>query len=583
MPQTTIYPLVAERLEHLTPDQRAAATAPPGPVLCVAPAGSGKTTTLVARIAWLVDGGVDPATIAAITFNKRAAEELGQRLDAALEPLGVAEGMVRVRTFHALGREILRDAGRAIEPLIDRAALIAELWPRLTHADRARLDTAFSRLKLDLGVSVRDIAADPDAGPVARSFVEYERAIAERGGLDFDDLVRDAVDILTSDTGLLGRWRSRCSHLLVDEVQDVDRSQLRLALVLAAPANRIFLVGDDDQSIYGWRLADVRRVLALGEALAGLRRVDLEVNHRCPAPVVDRAIRLIEHNAERFAKTIRSRDLAPGAVILAPDPADEPARTERLVRAWPEDDGTRAILARTNRELRPAVVAAMRLGIPFRAGSVDLLVDDPSLDILLDKVERATDPDLPLLVRIGRVRDSIPRRDHGERELAIAMLGWAAAFRDLPAFRAAIAATRDLLATLRRDDARLSLATAHSTKGAEFDHVAVIGLEVGRFPSGRAVAESAEPERALEEERRLGYVAWTRARRTLTLSYDPAVPSPFLREAFTAEELGVAPLDIRPRDPPPPRDGPSPDVRPAGRPRGSARAAGDRQPRAAAR
>jgi DNA helicase-2/ATP-dependent DNA helicase PcrA len=96
---------------------------------------------------------------------------------------------------------------------------------------------------------------------------------------------------------------------------------------------------------------------------------------------------------------------------------------------------------------------------------------------------------------------------------------------------------RALLAELRRDDARLSLATAHSTKGAEFDHVAVVGLEEGRFPSGRAVAEADDLGRALEEERRLAYVAWTRARRTLTLSYDPAVPSPFLLEAFEPAEL----------------------------------------------
>src|SRR5215218_9701138 len=112
-----LHPAVAERLARLAPDQRAAATAPPGPVLCVAPAGSGKTTTLVARIAWLVDHRVDPASITAITFNKRAAEELADRADAALAPLGLEPGAVRVRTFHALGREILRDAGRRIEPL----------------------------------------------------------------------------------------------------------------------------------------------------------------------------------------------------------------------------------------------------------------------------------------------------------------------------------------------------------------------------------------------------------------------------------------------------------------------------------
>jgi DNA helicase II / ATP-dependent DNA helicase PcrA len=535
----TNHPLVAELLGRLTPDQRAAATAPPGPVLCVAPAGSGKTTTLVARIVWLVDAGVDPTTIAAVTFNKRAAEELSDRLDAALEPLGVARGTVRVRTFHALGREILGDAARPVEPQIDRAELVAELWPGTSLAERSRLDTAFSRLKLDLAVTAADVAADPEAGPVARAYVAYEASLRDRGGLDFDDLVRGALDALIADDVLIARWRGRCAQLLVDEVQDVDRCQLRLALLLAAPGNRIFLVGDDDQSIYGWRLADVRRVLAIGESLPGLRRVDLEVNHRCPTPVVQRAVRLIEHNDERFAKVIRPRADAPGSLILAPDPDDEPARTQRLLRSWPDDGGTRAILARTNRELRPAVVAALDLEVPFRAPSVELVVDDPALDDLLQRIADETDPSMPLLVRIGSLRRDATGRSRSERDLVTAVLAWAAGYGDLPSLSNAIAATRVRLQALRRDDARLSLATAHSTKGAEFDHVAVVGMEVGRFPSGRAVTESEDPVRALEEERRLGYVAWTRARRTLTLSYDPAVPSQFLLEAFSPGELGL--------------------------------------------
>jgi superfamily I DNA/RNA helicase len=535
----TMHPSVLERLERLTPDQRDAATTAPGPVLCVAPAGSGKTTTLVARIAWLVDGGVDPRTIAAITFNKRAAEELGARTDAALTALDVEPGVVRVRTFHALGREILRDAGRPVEPLVDRSELLGELWPRTTRAERARLDTAFSRLKLDLGVGSAEIAADADAGPVARAFVAYEAALADRGSVDFDDLVRGALAALEADIGLIERWRGQCTHLLVDEVQDVDRSQLRLALLLAAPAHRIFLVGDDDQSIYGWRLADVRRVLAIGASLPGLRRVDLEVNHRCPAPVVERAVRLIAHNEERFDKVIRARADAPGSLVLAPDEADEPERTVRLLRSWPDDDGTRAVLARTNRELRPAVVAALALGEPFRAASVELLIDRPGLDRLLDRIAEETSGTLPLLARLGRFRTAIRDEPWDDRELARALLAWAPPYPDLETFRAAIHATRERLTELRRDDARLSLATAHSTKGAEFDHVAVVGLEEGRFPSGRAVAEAEDPGRAYEEERRLGYVAWTRARRTLTLSYDPQLPSPFLLEAFTAEELGL--------------------------------------------
>jgi superfamily I DNA/RNA helicase len=254
---------VAERLDRLAPDQRAAATAPPGPVLCVAPAGSGKTTTLVARVAWLVGAArADPATIAAITFNTRAAEELRARLDPALAPLGVAAGAVRVRTFHALGLEILRDAGarpelRARDPILRRAC------PDLDAAARRRLDGAFSRLKLDLAVTADDVARDPAPGPIARAFLAYQRELDRAGGIDFDDLVALALRRLAEDEALRVRWRSRCAHLLVDEVQDVDASQLRMALLLAAPDNRIFLVGDDDQSIYGWRLADVKRRVSL--------------------------------------------------------------------------------------------------------------------------------------------------------------------------------------------------------------------------------------------------------------------------------------------------------------------------------
>ena len=232
------HPSVTERLSRLAPDQRAAATAPDGPLLVVAPAGSGKTTTLVARVAWLVDNGVDPGSITVVAFNKRAAEELTERLDAALAPLGCDGGAVRVRTFHALGREILIDAGVSIEPLIDRDELLRTLLPSTSEPERARLDLAFSRLKLDLRVAADDVARDPEAGPVARAFVAYERAIRASGGVDFDDLVVRAVASLRAEPALLARWRARTSTLLVDEAQDVDRLQLDLALLLAAPGEQ---------------------------------------------------------------------------------------------------------------------------------------------------------------------------------------------------------------------------------------------------------------------------------------------------------------------------------------------------------
>jgi len=533
-----LHPAVADRLARLAPDQRAAATAPPGPSLCIAPAGSGKTTTLVARAAWLVATGTPAETIRAITFNKRAAVEMTERLDAAVAPLGVAAGAVRVRTFHALGREILRDAGVTVEPLADRPAILADVAPWADEAALLRLDTVVSRLKVESGVTAAAIVADPEAGPMALAFVAYERAVAATGGLDFDDLILRAIEHLDADPVLLDRWRSHCAELLVDEVQDVDRAQLRLALLLAAPANRIFLVGDDDQSIYGWRLADVRRILDLETLLPGLRRVDLEVNYRCPRPVVERALRLVECNGERFAKTIRAGPGAAGRLVLAPDPSDETVRVERAVRSWPDDDSTRAILARTNRELLPAVVVALRLGLPFRAPRIDLLLDSPALDDLLARAATFAGPGRPLLVTLGALR-TVSAGDSNASELASALLGWAVGHRDLAGLVAAIAATRGRLAELRREDALLTLATAHATKGLEFDHVVVLGMEAGRFPSGRAVAEADDPERAHEEERRLAYVAWTRARRSLTLLYDPTVPSPFLLEAFSPEELGL--------------------------------------------
>jgi DNA helicase-2/ATP-dependent DNA helicase PcrA len=536
-----VHASVAERLARLADDQRVAATMPDGPVLCVAPAGSGKTTTLVARVAWLVDEGADPGTITALTFNRRAAEELTARLAAALEPLGVASGRVRVRTFHALGREILREGGVAVDRLVDRADLLREIAPGLSGATLSRLDTAFSRLKLDLRADPATAASDPHAGPIVLAWVAYERALVDRSALDFDDLVRRALERLETSQDLRDRWRAACAHLLVDEAQDLDRSQLDLALLLAAPLNRIFLVGDDDQSIYGWRLADVRRVLGLASALPGLRRVDLVTNYRCPAPVVERAVRLIEKNGERFAKRILAGPSAAGRLVLAPAADDDAVRIQRVLESWPADGSTRAILARTNGELRPAVAAALDLDLPFRAPGVELLVESPLVEPMLDSVA-ATDPALPLLARVA----ASTHEGGGDRQLATAFLGWAAPYRDLPAFRDAVLQTRARLVALRSDDALLTLATAHGTKGLEWDHVAVVGMEAGRFPSRRSVESAPEPARALEEERRLAYVAWTRARRTLTLLYDPAVPSPFLLEAFTPEELGVDPVPEEP-------------------------------------
>jgi superfamily I DNA/RNA helicase len=524
---------VRERLERLAPDQRAAATADPGPVLCVAPAGSGKTTTVVARLAWRVALGAEPATVCALTFNRRAAEELQERADAALGELGLAAGSVRVSTFHALGRAILADAGVDVSTIVERSAVLMELaGAPLTAAAQRWLDDAFTRLKLD-----PERGPPPEDTATHAAFVEYQACLAARGAIDLDDLVALAAARLATDGSLRRRWRARASVLFVDEAQDLDRTQLELAIILAGEARDIFLVGDDDQTIYAWRLADVRRVLGLAGRLPGLRRVDLETNHRCAPEIVRRAARLVAHNRERFVKRIRASPRSAGHVVLAPDSGDEVARARLLLRGWghdgPSPSGTRAILARTNVELVPYAAVALELGLPVRVEDDGLLLDDPRFDSIMAAFASVPGTGAPTLatVRDVAVRASL---DAG---LTGALLAWAAPYPDLSSFRAALDARIAARHDLANRDATLTLATMHGTKGLEWDHVACVGHDEGAFPSGRALREAADPVRVLEEERRLAYVAWTRARRSLTIVYDPGAPSTFLREAFDPAEL----------------------------------------------
>jgi hypothetical protein len=138
--------------------------------------------------------------------------------------------------------------------------------------------------------------------------------------------------------------------------------------------------------------------------------------------VVERAVRLIEHNGERFAKTIRAGPAAVGRLVLAPDASDETVRLERAIRTWPDDDSTRAVLARTNRELLPAVVVALGLGLPFRAPRIELLLDSPHIDELLQAAVDIARPGEPLLILLGRVRDGAAD-DPVKAGLATAMLG----------------------------------------------------------------------------------------------------------------------------------------------------------------
>ena len=453
-----------------------------------------------------------------ITFNKRAAEELTERLDAALAPLGVAAGAVRVRTFHALGREILRDAGRRGRPADrPRRRSCGRCCPGRRRRERGSPRPAFSRLKLDLGVdgrrgrrATRSRARSP--GRSSRTSARSRRSGGAR--LRRPRPVR-AVACLDGRSGAprpLARRVPRRSSSTRSRTSTGCSSGSRSC---SRPRRTdIFLVGDDDQSIYGWRLADVRRILGLEALLPGLRRVDLEVNYRCPRPVVERAVRLVEHNDERFAKTIRAGPVATGRLILARTPptrrsgsngpSDPGPTTARRGRSWPAPTGSSC-----PRSSSPSG-SGCRSGRRGSSCSLDSPDRRPAPGTRCDagrSRRRCSSPsDASATRRWTRcgatgTRRRRARSDRGRDRPA--RLGgrprptW-------PACVAAIAETRARLAELRRDDAALTLATAHATKGLEFDHVIVVGMETGRFPSARAVGQAEDPVRAYEEERRLG-------------------------------------------------------------------------------
>ena len=265
-------------------------------------------------------------------------------------------------------------------------------------------------------------------------------------------------------------------------------------------------------------------MLDLAASLPGLRRVDLVTNYRCPQPVVSRAVRLIGINTERFAKTIVAGPAAAGRLLLCPDPGDELARARRLLDEWlSREPGIHAVLARTNAELAPYAAVALERGIAYRAAEDGLLLDDPAIDALLAELDESRAPLATLAHQAGSV--------------AATLLAWSLPYRTVADLQLGIERARARRQELRRDDAQLVLATAHGTKGLEFDHVAVIGLDENVFPSRRTIEDADDPVRAVEEERRLAYVAWTRAKRSLTLVYDPVAPSVFMRDAFSTAEL----------------------------------------------
>jgi DNA helicase II / ATP-dependent DNA helicase PcrA len=522
----------------LDPEQRAAATLPDGPALIIAPAGSGKTTTLVARLGVLLSRGVAPERIAVATFNRDAALELAARIESRLAPTVPAAGRIEVRTLHALARQVMLDRGRGARLVSDRLPVLRTVLRRAAataapddppRPDAAALDTQISAWKVE--------RRQPERPELVEA---YRAMLASTGAVDFDDLVVGAADALESDPRLRLRWQDRFTHLCVDEFQDVDAAQLRLVRMLAEPQRNLFVVGDDDQTIYAWRLADVRRILSFEALYPGTRRVQLATNYRCPAPVVAVSRRLIGVNRERFIKRI---DPSPAAgadpdTILA-YPTTNPGWPDGLVglaAAEAEAQRTVCFLARTRSELGPMLLALARAGTPHTT-AVPAAVEADPVQRLVAAARALPGHLVPFEALLGLraghgwrradANDTLSDDDHAALD---ALLGWAVGIARLDRFLEAHDRAVARLATLRRPDASIELATVHGAKGREWQTVVVLGMEEDRFPNRRTLVDADDPSRAVEEERRLAYVALTRATRRLILAYDPMRPSRFLAE-----------------------------------------------------
>jgi ATP-dependent DNA helicase Rep len=300
---------------HLNAPQREAVRYLDGPLLVLAGAGSGKTRVITQKIAYLIEEcKIAPSHIAAITFTNKAAKEMAERVGKLIR--GHSTEGLTVSTFHALGAKILRQEARhlhlkpsfSILDASDTAQLFQEM---LKDADKARVRMIQNRISLWKNALVgpedaAKIAADDLEAGAAKVYAEYERTLRAYQAVDFDDLIRLPVDLFQEHDEIAGRWRSRLWHLLVDECQDTNRCQYRLMQLLTGPRAAFTAVGDDDQSIYAWRGADIENLRLLRDDYPNLKVIKLEQNYRSVQRVLKAANALIAHNPKLFEKKLWS-------------------------------------------------------------------------------------------------------------------------------------------------------------------------------------------------------------------------------------------------------------------------------------
>ena len=370
-------------LDSLNPDQYDAVVHQGGPLLVVAGAGSGKTRVLTQRIAWLIEGGVHPMRVLAITFTNKAAGEMRDRVEALVGP--VARQMW-VSTFHAACVRILRahadllgfpktfsiydqsDAQRLVSYVIRDLGLDVKRFP--ARGVQARISLWKNEL-LTPG-KAKDRASGMLESKHADVYIEYQLRLERAGAMDFDDLLMRTVQLFKQHPDVLAMYQERFEHILIDEYQDTNISQNEIVLMLGAKHHNVCVVGDTDQSVYRFRGADFRNIMQFEEAFPDVTTVVLAQNYRSTQNILNAANAVISNNIERKPKNLWS-DSGTGDPIVryyADDEHDEARWIAQQIRDAHETDarqwGEMAVFYRANAQSRILEESLMRFGVPYK-------------------------------------------------------------------------------------------------------------------------------------------------------------------------------------------------------------------------
>ena len=309
------------RLSDLNPPQREAVTTIHGPLLVLAGAGSGKTRVITYRIAHLLEQGIRPENILAVSFTNKAAEEMRERVERLCPPKEAR--LLTLSTFHSLGLLILKaeraalglSSGFTIYDTSDQLGVIREILRDAHVADRrleikailsriSRCKNAMLTPQLFLEQLRKARFVSEYDGFTAEVYPRYVDRMRALHAFDFDDLLVETLRLLTENDKVRARWQSRFRYLMIDEYQDTNRCQLDFLRLLCEQHGNLAVVGDDDQSIYGWRGAEARNILEFAQQFPGAKVIKLEENYRSTPPILRAANAVIEKNKTRHGKTL---------------------------------------------------------------------------------------------------------------------------------------------------------------------------------------------------------------------------------------------------------------------------------------